>query len=307
MKNSYCHCIIKASKIFIFLSIFVFQFVLIQTFSDVALAYLTVSTEKRLIKSIVPHSKDIPVSASHLLEICGDDTKDPSIYSGNVNYPNNKTLFCYLPIPEVVTRQMDRYVASEFSIENLLYANLKIERLMREYDDLEKRSHEILEGLDVPFIHGVEYEQLLQQKASFVTLEIDRVTEQSNFIAGPELVYATQNNSTGSRKPIAAKKTFGSTHRFRFEKPGVSLSTGSSVTRGSSHKSNDANHSQPEFDASESKNIQYGVDSKDQLPRLIRVLRSLFRYLFENKIEAVLYIILIYGIGHLVFSARGKG
>jgi hypothetical protein len=292
------------------LILFICHIVWMATITASGWAYFCVALENKPIKAIIPRTDVMPTLSSHLL-VLSDNDEFHSHFNSSVDaslQELRRYVFAgYLPITEIVTRQSDRYMSSDFSIENLLYANLKIERLMNEYERLKDRSASVLEGLDVPYIYeSREFESMLGQKDVGITHQIDRVSDQSNLIAGPaQFVFRQKEPADGKYTKRSIQVYTSTQRRLNFEKPTISYSNGGSL--GSSSASNQAGNgsagSAPD-PASSVKNVQYGNSAGDQLPWLIRATRSLRHYIYENKIESIFYFLMIFVVIQIVFSSR---
>jgi hypothetical protein len=219
--------------------------------------------------------------------------------------PGRHVFVSYLPVVEIVTQQSHRYMPSEFSIDNLLYANLKLDRLVNEYEGLRERSQSILNGLNVPFVNGSQnFNNLIEKKNDGLNRSINRVANQKTSIAGP----LANSNRWKEQKGFSTAANGGRTatnQRLTFERRAISYSSGgASRVEETSQTQSDSNPEQAREPAEAIQKLQYGAQQEKQLPWLARAVRSLGKYLRENKVEAMVVLLFLLIVHQLIFSSR---
>lgn len=271
-------------------------------------AYFSVISEQSAAKAIILHlEKDSQKNETHVMVM--SETQEfgnrVKIYlAGRSMTPRRFIFSSYLPITEILTRQ-SHYIPSEFSVDNLLYANLKLERLFIEYEGLRERGQSILKGLDVPYLYGSKnFKNLIEKKNGGVNQSLNRVAKQTTSLAGPLV-----NSDRWKEQKNFSTSTNG--HQTEIKQ----LLT--PVRRGLSYSSKDpsivdsATQDKPGRttgaapDPAEAiQPFQYGVQKEDQLPWLARAVRSLSKYISENKVEAIVFILFLFTAHQIIFSSR---
>jgi len=142
-------------------AILALQVVLIFAFCMPVRAYFEFESQKTSIQQLLRRSDDMPGTTSHLLVLSDNDEFHCNFFASK-NIPPDELqhlVFAdYIPLTEVVTRFKDRVVATDFSVEDMLYANLRLVRLLKEYEGLRKSAGSALKGLEVPFLQNLMFQ-----------------------------------------------------------------------------------------------------------------------------------------------------
>lgn len=250
------------------------------TVSSSCLAYFNSEPVKRSIKTITSHTSTLPSSASYYF-VWSDNYEFHNNFSSSiiVDRPQalRKFIFAfYVPILETLTQQQEQYVPSEFSFENLLYANLKFAQLADEYNSNKERSKSVLEGLDVPYI---QWTPSFESGHDTSINNMDRIYNHQRIVNGPKP--ADKTIAVHSQKtPLYNKQ------------PPINSSSQSTF-----YKNQDKRNPYSETDSSASeKDDQYYDNSDYQLPLVLRILVSSFNYSLENKLEVFIYCCILFGL-----------
>jgi hypothetical protein len=189
----------------------------------------------------------------------------------------------YVPILETLTHQQEQYIPSEFSLENLLYANLNYTQLTNAYDSDKERSKVVLEGLDVPYLKWApSFESRFGRHDDTSTNTMNRIYNSQHLATGPKPIENKIHTHLQHPKQSAAKTPLYNTQ------PLIHPSSQSTPARARPifNKSEDNANPYSDTDSSASKKSDQSYDYSDnQLPLLLRMLVSLTDYSVENKFE----------------------
>lgn len=256
------------------LTVILIQVFLALTISSSCLAYFNAEPVTRSIKTITSHTSTLPSWASYYF-VWSDNYELHNHFSSSivVDSPealNNFIFAFYVPILEILTQQQEQYVPSEFSFENLLYANLKLAQLADEYNSNQERSRSALEGLDVPYIKWAP-----------------------TFESGVGNKDYTSTNKLAIKTPLYKKR------------PPINSSSQSTLPRPTFYKNQDKRNRYSETGTSTSENYGRHYDNSDyQLPLLLRILVSSFNYSVENKLEVFIYCCILFGLFRYLWWIR---
>jgi hypothetical protein len=264
-------------------------------------AYFNVEPAKRSIKTITSHTGALSSSASHCFVWSDNDELYGPVSSEIVDGPQvmQRYLFAfYIPVLEIVTQQTGGDAPSEFSLDNLLYANLKIERLINEYSRLIETSGPLLEGLDVPYISwSPEFESNFEKRSYAFLSKMEHFNKDKLGIAAvPDFIGPKPVNRTNHINSNRAIKSSGKVPNFK-KQPPINSSSNSPISKPSfSKKQGRRNSNTAPVPSAQGKDFQ--------LPWLFRLLFSAPKYVIENKIEVIIYICMLYGFYHVIFRIR---
>jgi hypothetical protein len=160
-------------------------------FHTFSFAFFSTESTEQPLKKVITNTDARQLTFSHYLIWTDNDKSHLQINSANSDLANASDHYIsafYMPIIEIVTQQRETYVPTEFSVENLLYANLKLKSLLNEYNLLKERSESILKGLDVPYISQSSGFKPNSKKEEFpISYKINEVADHINILAGPIL------------------------------------------------------------------------------------------------------------------------
>jgi len=211
-----------------------------------------------------------------------------------------------LPVPEIINLSIHQSIAHEFSFDNLLYADLKLVRLIDEYEGLKKRSEAVLEGLDVPFLQRKnEFEMPLYRKEPNIAETADRLFSNSHLADSSEMPRLHRRNRTN---PYLASKSRPAIGGRNFVNRPTVLNSGPVYTLPKKAELPNSNigteHGQETHVGAESQLIQYGAHGNTNWPWIVRIPLRLFNYFIQHKIEAIIYFLMICGLIHIVFKSK---
>lgn len=301
-------CMIKIIRFFrkLFFLFFLQSTLLIVFYSSCA-GYFINSTKEKSVKTVTPTTDALPSTFSYYLVWSdGEQFYNQQHSQFELVIPPPKSLSgCYIPITELMTLQRWSYLPSDFSIEDLLYANLKLNRLFQEYNSLKERSAKILAGLEVPYMdRPFEIRPLISANEGTLSLQIDTVSNQIRQLTGPVLSHSEKEkfNHPTIQKPTLQSKKRTPLHTIR--QP-LNSSTSSSSSNSQSFSSLNGVGSEPESDPSAIKpNKQYGNSLNKNRPWIERFAVSLINYFKANKAELIIWLILCFGIYQMLFRSR---
>jgi hypothetical protein len=267
------------------LTVILSQVFFVLTVSSSCLAYFDAEPVKQSIKTITSPLSTLPPSASYYF-VWSDNYELHNHFASSIidDSPQalRKFIFAfYVPIIETLTQQQEHYVPSEFSFENLLYANLKYAQLTNEYNGYKERSVSVLEGLDVPYTKWTpSLESGLVNKDYTSTNKIDRVYNH--------------------QKP---KQSATKTPLYNIQPP-INFSSRSTLSRPSFYQNQDIRNPRSVTGSSASGDNGQDYDADYQLPFVLRTLVSSFNYSVENKLEVFIYCCILFGFFRLLWWKR---
>lgn len=218
--------------------------------------------------------------------------------------PDRHVYVSYLQVVDIVTQKSRRYMPHEFSIDNLLYANLKLERLVNEYEGLRERSKSVLTGLNVPYLYGSRnFNNLMKKKNDALNQSINRVANQTASLTG---LLANPNRLKKKNFSAFAKENqTENKRRLTFERRAISYSSGGASSLNEYSEEQTLKNIEPASDSAEAiQKFRYGVQQEEHLPWLARTTRALFIYFRENKVETIVFILLLFIVHQLIFASR---
>jgi hypothetical protein len=266
-------------------------------------AYIEVTNVKHPIKMITAHTDDAPALFSYHL-IWSDNEEYHQHFEASfsaVHNPSNHYIFAFsMPVLETVTQQKGAYVPSDFNIDNLLYANLELDRLLSEYEKLKERSKLILEGLDIPYISrppGSGFQSNINELP--ISHQIDTVNNHISILAGPVVSHTRTTDSTNYSYNPQLGKHYGRSKQLHSKRQPLNYLSNSRFKR----KPNVKNQSE-QNDAASSGSHGTGTGAIDRLPLIERIGKSLVDYIKANKIEFIFYFVLLFGLCNMLYRIR---
>lgn len=276
---------------------------LLVSLNATCLAYFNSMTDIHYKQTITLRSELLPPSSSNYLVWIDNSDRIHHFSSDSYSsqkYASNYLYAFYMPLIEIMIQPKITHAPLEFSIENLLYANLKIERLLDEYNNLKNRSESILEGLDVPYItQQNKFDPGFKGLDLTIPNQLDNVNKRLEILAGPipsgyntkERIYQpgfrTNHQSKASVQLNGLKEADNQPYRTIIGKPQRYINDDGIET------GQEAGHLD---------NENYGSGQFDRLPFAERIVRSLFEHLKKNKIELLLYLLILFGFYRVLFG-----
>jgi hypothetical protein len=292
-------------------SLLFLQSALLTVFCSPGNGYFSASTQNKFTKTIISRTDALPSSFSYYLVL--HDNEKQGYQSNHMNFqlaisPHYSLTEFYMPIIELMTYQKWNYLPSEFSIEDLLYANLKLNRLINEYNSLKERSSMILEGLDVPYLDRPSgFKSPISGNDGALSLKIDNVSNHIKLLTGPAVStipqFADINNQTIHNQDLQSKER---TPLYTIKKP-LNSSSSSSFSNSKSFSFLNRVESEPESEQTTIQDgAQYSNRPNDNLPWIERFAVSMINYFKANKLESIIWLILIFGIYQMLFRTRKR-
>ena len=196
----------------------------------------------------------------------------------------------------------------EWTVGDLIYANLKFKKLVEEYGALKKRAEKTLKGLSVPY---VSLDQALPgnipdsvsmfqagQKLKTKGLAANRIVQ------GGEHFIAAGQSSWGGKYRTALVPDFHRYGKKDWEINPFSVRTIPKPRNGFSSASQmPSSNGQVPPEVPERDKIVSPYDKSSELPWFIAIVVNLVKYLENNKFEALVYVICLFGV-LLLFKRR---
>lgn len=272
-------------------------------------AYFSSFVEKKPISVVVPRSILQSGKASHVLLLSSNDEIQHRFSSSEHPLQSELPYFSYidqLPVPEFLVRSGYLFLDHAFSIDNLLYANLKLARLLDEYEALRSRSEAVLEGLDVPFIQQhPDYEMTTQGKELNITEAVDRLLSHSHVVENSNYALQQIHGREGFDTASSTRRAIGQWNHTR-RQFGINRGHANAIRNHSQAGevfSGAANGEDTEDEAGK-RRMHYGADGASEFPWLVRIPMAVLNYIYRNKIESAIYFLMLYGIVHVLFMAK---
>jgi hypothetical protein len=268
-------------------------------------AYFSTFDEKKTISSITPQRTSRGDIVCHVLLVSGNEEIQNRFTSSGCLPSSAFQDFSYvdrLPIPESIVRLNRGFLNHPFSVENLLYANLKLANLLNEYKSLRKQSMAVLDGLDVPFImQNPKYEGAIQGRKVNIADRAEFLRSYSHVVENSSSAllhrHGTENLSKNRNNRPIGDGTY-SHRRYNSREKNYNNQSHSTSRRVQSDDSNG------EKVAAKSDSIQYGSGETTEIPWLVRMPMSILSYIYGNKIESLIYFLMLYAAIQIIFSSR---
>jgi hypothetical protein len=280
------------------------QVIIVLLVSSSCLAYFEDGNEMKPFIAAIAFTNEAQSLFSHYFVLNDNDEYQSSFKSKSSVPQHSPGHFIYafnMPILEVVTQQKTDYVPYEFTIENILYANLKLVKLIDEYNSLKERSKSILTGLDVPYVN--QHSGLLisqKQRELSLSSKITSLKSQIQTIAGP----------TFSVQKTVGRQHFGNQlqgHPSPKKRPLHTLKQPLVYAPGSAYTNNGGSVAGPETDNTvSSESAQYNPTIGEHLPFIERIGKSLLTYFRTNKLEFIIYLVVLFALYHLLIGLRKR-
>lgn len=267
-----------------------FLILLTAVFSSSANAYFEFDLEKKSIQTLTRHSDEITTTASHILALSDNDEFHCSFFASKKIPAGELDHFVfadYIPVTEIVTQLNARMVATEFSVEDLLYANLRIVGFLNEYEVLRKNAGSVLKGLEVPLLQWKDiYKTPVNGRGRSISGRLEQVVDQANLVAQADLPVFRTSGANGTRpqekfrsagfkrRHFSKFSSMNEYHRKPFHQPRNSIRA-------------DGNENKEYKDK---QTIEFGIDRSDEKPWPIQVLI----FIFSNKFIAISFFAMIY-------------
>jgi hypothetical protein len=268
------------------------------------MAYFCVEADKQSIPTVKAQDGSLPSPFSyHLVWIDNDESHNQfSSNTFSLEQSSNSYLYAfYMPILEIITQQRSVYTVSDFSIDNLLYANLKLERLINEYIGLKEKSKSILENLEVPFIaRSSGFGSKLIKNGSTISNQIENIDQHIKLLAGPSVSGSRTSNFNKSYNRQQDKQSDSHRSLHSMRQP-LKYSLNSTFKKNRTAKTGSDTNKDFSGEGSD-----YSAEIDDQLPFIERMGRSLMDYIKSNKIKFIIYIVVFYGLFHILFKGRRR-
>lgn len=273
--------------------------IILTAFSSACPAYFSAKIVKKSTNTVIAHNNSTHASFSHRL-VWFDNDKIHMHFSPN----SDNYLYAFsMPIIELVAQQREMLIPSEFSIDNLLYANIELERLINEYNGLKDKSRSVLEGLDVPFIRqksGFGFSPTEKDSAdATISSNISTLDNRIRILAGP--VFSEHKTGHGlnhfspqinqqhdKRKPL---HTLNQSSNQPLGKP---LYKYRSLAKPDKFKAK----------AEKKQSLPNQRVTNDQLPLIERLGQSLINYVKQQRTELFIFFILILGLYYIFIGTR---
>lgn len=260
-------------------------------------AYFSADTDLPSIKTITPRIGALPPSFSNYLVWTDNNAmiKHFPLKKDNSQQTIGQHLgLFYMPLIEIMIQQKMMHAPSEYSLENILYANLKMRRLLDEYDNLKNRSKMILEGLDIPYINRQSNFENSNITPDFsISYQLERLHSQIEILAGQsyriyEAIdrfqspgFQTNQQSKTAQQRFASKQALNQPYRMLIGKP----------------KRHTIGDVPPPVTGNGRTDIEkFGKDEYDPQQS-----RSMFDLLIEYKLELVIFLFIFFGLYRILF------
>ena len=293
-----------------FILFFFLQMALLVLFCSSSPAFFTTSTHAKSIKTVIPNAGVFPSAFSSYLIWPETQQQYAQINNGNpimTSPPHYSLTPYYMPIVELLTHQRWNYMPSDFTIEDLLYANLKLNRLIKDYNELKERSSKILEGLNVPYMdrpNGLE--PRVEGRDNALSLEIDNVRNSIRLLAGPA---TSVRNITNYDPQSIRQRKFQSAERQPLHtilQPFDSSSNSSNSNANTFSYSNRVEAKPESGQDPGAEGSQFSNSPNERLPWIERFAVSMIKYFKENKAELFFCLLLLLGLYQMLFGMRKR-
>jgi len=193
----------------------------------------------------------------------------------------------------------------ENTLSNLLYANLKLKKLVEEYEALQKESRELLTDLTIPFVDfGFAKPEQIDKTGSIYSkkeqlAQDSRIVSRFLEVSTATTENAVQSGTTGTR-PLAGlldeqKNREASSRDLSESLQSESLQSGPKDLALLLDASQTGLESQdPLSDITQRQSARILDDEEVSLPWIFRFLLNIVQYLFSHKIEALIYGVLLF-------------
>ena len=286
------------------------QIVLIISFialsHSVAQGFFVITIEEKNHPSIFLNLKEGSESSVHRFLLI-DEGKDPSgcKITNQLARDYGELLFYFdkIEIPEVVARSSGQIKTQEMDIDSLLYANLRISQLIDECEGLKKRSIAVLEGLDVPYLQQyVDLDKEIGNKSENINDNLNRLLSRTNLSVGSGISLKGELNRKQIDPDFQFRQFYNKKPLFNQSFQVTNYQVNNATNKGSpSDMDSIKDQSDDDVQVEGLQRIRYGANKNEKLPWPFPLLFSIFEYLRNNKIEAIIYfLILTWGV-HFVF------
>ncbi|WP_419663507.1 uncharacterized protein Dvar_38010 [Desulfosarcina variabilis str. Montpellier] len=263
-----------------------------------AQGYFVITIEGKSQSNVFLNKTDSLKNSAHKLLLL-DEGKDQSGYTlpNQLAHEHPELLFYFdrIAIPEVVIRSSAQIETQNFSIDNMLYANLRIARLIDEYEGLKKRSQAVLEGLDVPYLNQyIDWDKVIGDKSKNINDNLNRLLSQTNISSGAGISARGGTNLKRDSPSLQFRQFVNKKPSFNQPFP-VTNYQANKATNKTIPRDIDSEKDQPnDNDQVEGpRRIRYGANKSEKLPWPFPLLFSIFEYLLRNKMEALIYFLML--------------
>lgn len=284
---------------------FVLLVALVVVSNDNCHAYFHIAAEKHPAKVIPSHAGEKLLSHSHLI-LVPDNLAFHCHFNSNIaDWPQvtKKHFFAMdIPIPDIVTQQRENYIPSEFNIENLVYANLKIARLIYEYNSLKKRSESILGNHNIPTgSWNSDYRLNHENNINGILQKMNQVNDQLMTISGMVLINSIKEN-IDNRTTNQINGQHSNDDQCQLNTLSFDYSSGWNYQDDNETNREDAPRPGIKGRNKDSKkDTGYVLKGNQSPPWVERFGQTLLDYIRENKIEVVFYLFMLFGAYRLLF------
>lgn len=293
-----------------FILFFFLQMALLMLFCSSSPAFFTTSTHGKSIKTVIPNAGVLPRAFSSYLIWPETQQQYAQIDNGNsllTSPPHYSLTPYYMPIVELMTHQRWNYMPSDFTIEDLLYANLKLNRLIKDYNELKERSSKILEGLNVPYMDQPSgLEPRVEGHDNTLSLEIDNVRNSIRLLAGPA---ASVQNSANFNPQGLHQRTLRSAERQPLHTILQPFDSSSNSSNSNANTFSYSNRVEAKPDAGQdpiAESAPFSTNPNERLPWIERFAVSMIKYFKENKAELFFCLLLLLGLYQMLFGIRKR-
>lgn len=278
------------------------------TFSSVNTAYAYYSmehpTEDTIIRTNLPKEQANNTTSQYFYLVGNQDmqVKKQFLSRSEAIIPAD-----YLPFDAPLHNILSRQQPSEISLANLLYANLRLAKLLEEYAQLQKNARSLITDIkNSPLSNNnltqaniptspitlppgatnppsqtspsifKDWEKLKKESSTLgntLAKSSNQNTARSNISLGPTLAHI-QPNATNTINDFKTQQTTQVPDTFGFQKPGHSTYA-----------------TQTSEEEAPNKTRRFDIDESSR-PRIDRYILKIFRYFVANKLEATLLLIL---------------
>ena len=272
-------------------------------------AYFSKFSDKKPIQAVVPHSLFQSGKTSHVLLLSSNDEVQHQFTTSDRLPPDDLVRFSYmdrLPLPETVFRPSNPATDTSLTVDNLLYANLKLSRLMDDYLQLQNRAEAVLEGLDVPFVlqHPTHVAAILPREPN-ITEAIDGLRSYSHTVEGLSDAWLQRTDRHRSANNPQTRRAIG---QGNFSRQPLRIGRRYAATSRTPSQSGEASGDDRNVGEAEEENqparMRYGTSDAVEIPWLVRFPMIVLNYIYHNKIESLIYFLMIYGVVHVLVTSK---
>lgn len=299
-----------AKPINVIFRVFLLQTLFVMLAFSTCMPYFSAKDNKRSIKTITANNGMLPSFASYYY-IWSDNDEYHLFYNSNIvdkqKILSRYFVAFYIPVLDIVTQQNGQYTPSELNLDNLLYANLRIERLMNEYSRLKTRSKPTLEGLDVPYTSWkLALEKKLSEKRNTISDKINNNNLNKRKYVRNKYNGIKLDDRTGHGDSEKSWQTEAREPLYNINRPLNSLTNykNQNTSLPKNKKSEAANSTLDQ--STKKKDYRYHGDFDERILRILRFLVKLVNYAIDNKLVVFIYLFVLFGVYYIFFGIRKK-